>query len=130
MSLYFEKAREFGQTLLDSPKGEQLKKAREIYNNDKESVRKMEEFNAYQININKSRLENVLSQDELNIAHKNLTDLADKLKKEEIIGNLVNSENEFNIFINEIMDVIKATITGTNEVVETSGGCGGCSKNK
>jgi cell fate (sporulation/competence/biofilm development) regulator YlbF (YheA/YmcA/DUF963 family) len=128
MSIYFKKSREFGELILNSEKGLELAKAREKYNNCEESVRKMEEFNAYQLDVNESISKNILNNEEKKMAMRNVADLADELKRDSTIGGLVDSENEFNSFVNQLMDIIKATITGTTE--EESSGCsgGGCSK--
>jgi cell fate (sporulation/competence/biofilm development) regulator YlbF (YheA/YmcA/DUF963 family) len=114
MESYFKEARKLAEELLNSPKGLKLKSARKDYENDESSIIKMEEFNAYQININEARGSGILTDEQLKASHNNVKELAEKLKKEPIIGNLLKSENEFNLFINEAIKAIKSTLVGEN----------------
>ncbi len=125
MSVYFEKARELGELLLQSELGNNLSEARTVYKNDSSAQEKMSEFTAYENNIRESMNKGVISEEEVQKATKKLTDMATELKKDPVIGGLVFAETEFNIFVNQVMDVLKMTITG--EPIESSGGCSGCS---
>lgn len=135
MENYFERTREYGKLLLESEKGKILEKAREEFFGNEEAVRSMEEFKAYQTNINESILQNVLTKEEKEIATRNVKELAEELKKNNLIGGLLQAENDFNEFINSQMDVLKATITGKVEEEKSDmrackGGCKGCCSKK
>ena len=125
-TIYFEKARELGELILQSEQSARLNAAREAYNNDSEATKKLEEYSKYQNDVNSSISQGAMSQEEFQLATKRLTEWGSELKQDAVIGELVTAENEFGAFVNSVMNVMKITITGEAESC-SSEGCAGCS---
>lgn len=127
MSIYFEKARELGKLMLESEQGLRLSDARAVFDNDRSVVEMLEEFKNYQENVNKSMRDGATTQDQYTKASQIMLEKTVELKKHPIVGELIKTENEFYAFVNQVLGVVKATITG--DIQEQRGGCGsgGCS---
>ena len=52
--------------------------------------------------------------------------MAEELKSQPVIGELINAENKFNNLANQVMDILRQTITGDDES-SCGGNCSGCS---
>ncbi len=130
MSIYFEKARELGNLILESEQSIMLADASAEYNNNPECVKKMEDYRAYQENVKTSMQSGTLEKEEITVLTQRLTEMATELKSDPTIAALVNAENEFNGFVNQVMNVVKATIMGQpvdNGSCGSQGGCSSCS---
>ena len=126
--MYFEKAKELGQMILESEVSKNLADARAVYDNDEDAIKVMNEYVAYQQNIRESAEKGAISQEQLEEAAKRLAEMAHELKQDPIIGALVLAENEFNAFVNQVMTVLKNTIMGNAEDSGcSSDGCSSCS---
>ncbi len=122
MSIYHEKARELGELMLKSTQAENVMKARELFYEDREAVKKMDEYNAFQDEIQSGMRSGALTEAEFNIAATKLKDMGTELKKNAVIKTVIDAENEYGAFVNEIMSILRFTITG-----ESDEGCGcGC----
>ena len=120
MSVYFQKARELGNMILQSPAAKNMADASANYDRDKNSVAEFENykmrFEAFQ-----GRMQNgQISEAEYNMEAKALDDIALRLKKYPVIAGIIDAENEFNGFVTEIMEVLQATVMNG-----IAGGCGG-----
>ncbi len=128
MSIYFEKARELGNMILESEQSIMLADATNEYKNNEECVKKMEDYKAYQENVRTSMQSGTLEKEEITMLTQRLTEMAIELKSDPVIAALVNAENEFNGFVNQVMNVVKATIMGQdNSGCGSEDGCSGCS---
>ncbi len=127
MSIYKEKAKELGLLILSSDQAKLMADATAIYKSSEEAQAKMAEYQKYQADVQKSMQEGKISQEEFNLMTKQLTEMATELKQDAIVGALVFAENEFNGFVNNVMNVVKNTIMGIDEEEGCScgGGCGG-----
>lgn len=131
MSIYFEKARELGNLILSSEQSLRLSDAHEAYKNNEEAKVKLEEYKAYQKNIGEGMQSGVLPKEEFQRATKVLTEMGAELKKHPVVGELISAENEFNGFVNQVMNILKQTIMGTDSECAGNDSCsGGCSKCK
>jgi len=122
MSIYYEKAREFGNFLLQSEQAKNLTAATNTFNDDADAKKKFDDYKMYQQNIQETMHEQAFSEEEYKKAMARLTEMSAELKENTTIAGLLYAEAEFNTFVNKVLDVLKATITG---VVEEEG-CGGC----
>ncbi len=125
MSIYKEKAKELGTLILSSDQAKTLADATAIYQSSEEAQAKMLEYQQYQANVQKSMQAGEVTQEEMNKMTKHMTEMAAELKQDAVIGALVFAENEFNGFVNNIMNVVKSTIMGVDESAGCNGGCGG-----
>ncbi|MFV0440050.1 MAG: YlbF family regulator [Lachnospirales bacterium] len=128
MSVYKEKAKELANLILASDQALAMADATAVYQQSEESQKKMAEYQAYHANVQKSMQSGELSQEEITKLTSTLTEMAVELKQDPIIGALVFAENEFNGFVNGVMEVVKNTIMGTEDDGCSCGGsCGdGC----
>ncbi len=128
MSMYIEKAKELGELILKSEQSKLLSEASATFKSNEEAVAKMDEFNKYRENVRISMQNPNVSKEEIDILTKKITEMTIELKQDEVIGALVFAENEFNGFVNQIMGVLKDTITGNPKKEQcSSGDCSGCS---
>ena len=130
MSIYYEKARELGNLILSSEQAINLTDASAAFKKNKEAKQKMDEYNEYRSSIQKSIDSKAMSQDEFKMASKRLAEMIAELKKDPDVAALLYAENEFNGFVNQVMNILKLTITGGSNKEETEPeketGCGGC----
>ena len=132
MSVCFEKARELGNLLLASEQGLRLADARAALEADDKSMAMLEEFKAYQNDVNTSMREGAMDQAQYTKASQIMLEKADALKKHPIVGQMIQAENEFYAFVNQVLGIVKGTLTGEIEEPsdgcdgESCGGCGGC----
>lgn len=122
MSIYNEKAKELADLILESEQAKTMADARNVFENDENAKARMQEFQVYQMEVQKSFQEGDLSQEEAMKLQQNLAEKVVELKQDEIIGALVFAENEFNGFVNGVMNVLKNRIMG---IEEEGCGCGG-----
>lgn len=125
MSIYFEKARELGMLIIESEQSKAVADATATFAANEEAQVKLSEYQMYQTNVQQAMSGGAAAKEEVEIMTKKLTEMAIELKQDPIIGAIVFAENEFNAFVNQIMNVLKATITGQGEA-EPSGGCSSC----
>lgn len=131
MSIYFEKARELGNLILTSEQAKNLADASANFNNNEEAKQKLEEYKKYSASVQESADKKVLGKDELKIATQRLTEMVVELKKDPDVAALTLAEGEFNGFVNQVMNILKLTITGApvEEGDAKEDSCGGCSSN-
>ncbi len=125
MSIYFEKARELGELILLSDEAKNLAEATDAFIKDEDAKKKFEEYKLYQQDVQKSMSNKQMTKEEFKIASKRLTEMAIELKQIPTIASLNFAENEYNGLIQQVMNILKLTITGAN--VEENAGCGCCS---
>ena len=127
MSIYFEKARELGNLILSSDYAIELADANAELNSNENAKKKMEEYKAYQSSVQESMNKKAMTQEEFKIASKRLSEMAIELKHDQSIAALIFAENEYNGFVNQVMNILKLTITGASlEEENEANGCAGC----
>lgn len=123
----YEKARELGNMILETDEYKRLSGARYVYDSDEQAQRDMAEYSSYSESIRKKMEAGSLSEEEFNEASKKLRSKGEELKKQKVIGELIEAETSFNMLVNQIMDILKATITGQSDCdCGCSGSCGSC----
>ncbi len=131
MTVYYEKARELGELILQSDKAALLNEARKAFDAEPSAKVKLDEYSKYQKDVQESAAKGVMTQEEFNIATQRMAEMVSELKKDAVIGALIFAENEFGSFVNNVLNVLKATITGEMPAEESCSGCsgseGGCS---
>lgn len=130
MSIYIKKAKELGELIINSEQSKLLAEASATFKANEVAIKKMEEFNNYRANVQTSMQNPNITKEEIDALTKKITEMTVELKQDPIIGALVFSENEFNGFVNKIMETLKSTITGNNNDDKkdcSSGDCSGCS---
>lgn len=128
MSLYLEKARELGNLILESEEAKNVADANHEYQNDKEAVEKMKEYQDLYAKVQSDMKEQKLNQEEVGTLSKKLSEMASEIKGMPSMAALIYAENEFNAFVSNVMAVLQSTITG-QEMPEggcSSGGCSSC----
>ena len=121
MAVYEEKARELGQLILESEQSKALAAAKEAFHADPEAQPRMDVYNAYLANVQTAIDSGAATDEQYATMQKRMAEMVAELKAYPVIGALVTAENEFNFFVNQIMTILKVTITG-----EEPGGCAGC----
>ena len=126
MSIYIQKARELGELILSSEYAKDLADAQAAFGADFESVRAMEKYKILEQKIRNDTKRGKLSREESEEAKERLDRTGAELKAQPIIGALVNAENEYNTFVNGIMNVLKTTVMGKECDSTGCAKCGGC----
>lgn len=122
----FEMARELGNMLKETQEYKRLSGARYIFDGDEEAKRSMSDYVNLRDSI-KMRMESGnFSKEDFEEESKKLNKMAEELKKQPVIGELINAENRFNSLANQVMDILRQTITGDEEG-SCGGNCSGCS---
>ena len=118
MSEYFDKARELGKLLLSSEYSLRYSDAEAAFQTDTTAKAKMEAFYAYQQDVQKRLEKGAMSEDEYNIVHTRLSEMSSDLKRDPIISALMHAESEYNFFVGQIINVIRATLNGSTDITE------------
>ncbi len=126
MSECFDKARELGELILLSEKARLLADANNEFLLDMDSKVKFDEYKKYQEDVKISMQNKDVSKEEITIMTRRLTEMAAELKEIPTVAALVFAENEYNAFVNNVLQVVKATIMGQNTDCD-SGSCSSCS---
>ena len=126
MSIYTEKARELGRLILESEESLRLADAAAAYENCPEAVEMMEGYKARQRRLAEGVRAGDLSQEEVREESQALAQQAAALKQDPVVGALVFVENEFNQLVNQVVYILRATVTGNGDAGDCAGGCGGC----
>lgn len=127
MSNYFEKARELGELIKESEYAKIMADARAVYEENEAAVQMLNEYASYQNNVKQSMDQGVMTTEQARESTQRLAAMVHELKQEPAIAALIFAENEFNAFVNQVMNVLKFTITGEDESDGCSTGeCGSC----
>ena len=126
----FEKAKELGEMILASEESKALADATAAFEASEESKTKFEEFKAYRQNIHDSIQQKAMSEEEYMKASERLNEMQAEIKEDANIKAVIQSENEYNGFVDQIMRTIQVTVMG-EEAADACGGhdhshCGGC----
>ena len=128
--MVYEKARELGNLILESDFAKTLNAAKDAYTQNHEAVLMLEEFTRYKALVQKEARAGNCSQEEMESHRKAITLMAGELEENQVIMNFVTAEDAFNGYVNKVMGLLRATITGNAGCGSGcgSGGCGsGCS---
>lgn len=123
----YEQAKTLGDQILASDYALRMADATAEYNLDFEAKAKLEEYKKYQENAHKSMQSPDLSPEEITKITQNLTEMAIELKKDPTIAALVFAENEFNGFVNSVMQIVKNTVMGVEDKGCSPDACSSCS---
>lgn len=126
MSAYYEKARELGQLILESEESLRLSDASSAFQQSEEARQKMEDYKSYQTKVQRGMETGELSTEEIKSASTHLAQMAVALKQDPVVGAMIFAENEFNAFVNRVMNVLKLTITGDACDEGDCSACAGC----
>ncbi len=130
-NIYVDKAKDLANLILESEQSKLLSEASATFKANDAAQAKMEEYNKYRVDVQKSMQTPGLSKEEISLMTQKLTEMTTELKQDPIIGALVFAENEFNGFVNNVMSVLKNTIMGIEEEEKkscsSSNGCSSCS---
>ncbi|MCD7855281.1 MAG: YlbF family regulator [Clostridiales bacterium] len=121
----FRKARELGEIMLASPLYEKLEQARNAFDEDMEAREALFDYNAKHRRV-EALMSNGDENMELKEANEELREAADRLENDEIIKELITCETRFNNYMTQVMNIIKATVTG-DTAEGCTGNCSGCS---
>ncbi len=129
--IYKEKAEELANLILESEQSKLLSEASATFKANEDAQAKMEQYNKYRSDVQKSMQTPGLTKEEISSMTQKLTEMTTELKQDPIIGALVFAENEFNGFVNNVMTVLKNKIMGIEEEKSScstsANGCSGCS---
>lgn len=124
MSNCYDKARELGNLILQSEVAEKLQEARRVFDENPDAKKGLDEYSAFQTDFRSRAAQGEIAPDEFAANSERLMEMAEGLKSNEAISNLMAAETEFNDFVNGVMNILKFTITGTD--ASDACGCHGC----
>ncbi len=123
----FEQAKELGIQILASDYALRMTDATLEFELDTVAKAKFDEYKRYQADAHKAMQSPDLAPEEITKITQNLTEMAVELKKEPTIAALVFAENEFNGFVNSVMQVVKNTVMGVKDSGCSPDACSSCS---
>lgn len=122
MTECYQKARELGRLILESEDSIRLSDAMAVYDQNPLAQKKMEEYKAFRKEMQNGMRSGDISQGEYTERACRLSEMTVELKKDTVVGSLIFAENEFNGFVNNVINILKLTITGD---AMPENGCGG-----
>ena len=120
---YFEKAVELGNMILASEISLRLADAKAAFQTDDAAQAAYAEFNEFRKNTQIAQRSGFLTQKEYQEALSKLVDMEITVKKMLVVQEYLKSQEDYDNFVNSILEVLKQTI---GYVEPKSGGCGGC----
>ncbi len=119
------KARELGELMLASPLSVRLEAAREAFDNDMEARETL-----FTYNEKHRRVEELMSKnpggEEFKAANAELREAMEKLQKDKVIEELITCESRFNNYVNQVLNIVKATVLGEDSCTGNCSSCSGC----
>jgi cell fate (sporulation/competence/biofilm development) regulator YlbF (YheA/YmcA/DUF963 family) len=123
----FDMARELAQALLESKEGMAVNDARYVFDGDEEAQKLLFGYTGARRSL-ESRIQNGQIEDEdIDAEAAKLEEMAKELNANKVIADMMNAENSFQQYINSVMNVFNATLSGDENKGGCSGNCGGCS---
>jgi len=119
MSVYFDKARELGKLLLNSEHSLRLSDADAAFQANQAAKAKMDAFHVFQNDVQERLNKGAMSDDEFNTANTRLSEMASEIKRDPVIGALIHAENEYNFFVGQVFNVIRATLNGSSDLTDS-----------
>lgn len=122
----YELARELGNKMLESDEGKKMADARYIFDGDKEAQSCLFNYSNFKNAIQEKYDNGTINDEELAAESAKLAEMAEEVKKNSVIMDMLDAETKFSVMVNQVMSILNATITGQSED-GCSGCCSGCS---
>lgn len=122
----FEKARELGNLLLETEEAKKLNGKRYIFESDEQAQRKLFEYSRQRDELQMKIHSGALSKEEIADEQEKLKKKAGEVMLDPVIRDMFAAEEEFSALVDQVMDILRATIDGSAEGGCT-GRCSGCS---
>jgi cell fate (sporulation/competence/biofilm development) regulator YlbF (YheA/YmcA/DUF963 family) len=123
----YDNARKLAEELLETEIGKKYTDAKFVFDNNEEAKQKLREYNDFRESKMRAMKADRLSASEIDEAKEQITAMANELRANEVINEMVLAENQFNYFVQNVMNVFNATLTGNmSEDSGCTGSCGSC----
>jgi len=119
MSVYFDKARELGKLILSSEMSLRLADADAALQSNETAKIKMSKLHDMQAEIQERLSRGSITQEEFDRVHVRISELASEIKRDPIISAAIRAENEYSVFVNQIFNILKATIGGVTDITDS-----------
>lgn len=126
MEEIFRLARQLGEKIIETEQAKNMADARFIFDNDEEAQKLLFDYNDYRNKMQEKMEKGEMDQEEFKRVSEEINEKIKELKAHPVVGQMVRTENEFNYFVNQVMNILKATIQGEEEG-GCSGSCSSCS---
>jgi len=129
MANCYDKARELGTMILESEESKQLSDAGAAFDADENAKKRFDAYKSYHQSLQEKMTGNELNPDEIKAESQKLSEMAMELKQDPVIAGLIFAEDNFNTFVAQVMNVLRATINGTatDDCACSPNGCSSCS---
>ena len=124
--MIYQKARELGENILNSDYGLMLQEAKQNFESNESLNKKYLDYTNYQSAYIDKLKKKELTPVEIAREQKKIEAMNTELNHEEDLVRLLNAEEEFNNYVNGILEILKLTISGESTCGSSSGGCSGC----
>lgn len=126
MTDVMNKARELGNYILDCELYKQAEKAREAFDGDMEAREILFSYNEKHRKMEELMEKGGSGGEEFKLANEEFGEALKRLEANEVIKNLINSENRLNNCFSQAVNIVKATVFGEDSCTGNCGSCGGC----
>ncbi len=99
--------------------------ARYIFDGDKEAQSQLFNYSNYKAAIQEKYNNGTINEEELANESVKLGEMMEELKKNPVIMDMLDAETEFSMMVNQVMNILNATISGNEG--GCSGSCSSCS---
>lgn len=122
-----EMAKELGKAIADSDLMAAVKKAEDVQNNDEKAQQLIGEYNLKRMQLAQRVQKEDVTQEELEVVQKELSDEFDKLMQYSVISDFITARKELDAVLEQVNNVISFYVTGKTPDGGCSGSCSSCS---
>ncbi|MBR1737608.1 MAG: YlbF family regulator [Firmicutes bacterium] len=122
MTIY-EKAKDLGESILETEQGKRASEARYVFDGDEEAQKMLSAFTSYRADIQMKVQNGELDEAQIAQESKKINDMAIEVQKNEVINELIKAERNLGVIVNEVFGILKSIVDGEEE--GCGDGCGG-----
>ena len=121
----YDTARELANQMLESEFGKAVNDARYIFDGNEEAQKLLFEYTDFKQKLETGIQDGSIEDEDIEKQASKLDELAKGLRENSIINDMMQAENRFQMYVNSVMNVFNATLSG-NENGGCTGSCSTC----
>lgn len=126
MNDIMDMARELGNKINETELSARLEAARAAFDNDMDARETLFDYNKKRRRVEALMDGGKAGTEEFKAANAEFGTAAKRLSENSVVKELVDCEQKFSYFLNQVLNIVKATVLGEDACTGDCGSCGGC----